>query len=430
MRDPCWRARYLLRESMMPRSEGMLSPYRVLDLSDEKGILSGKILGDLGADVIKVEPPGGDPARRLGPFFHDEPDLEKSLFWFAYNVNKRGITLNIESADGREIFRRLVKTADIVVETFAPGHLDEIGLGYSSLEQINPGIVLVSISAFGQTGPFKDYKAPGIVAWAMGGYMYSVGDADRPPVEISHHSQAYLHAGGQAAQAALMALYGREVTGKGQMIDVSIRDSSVRCTPERITEAWDFRKVIVHRGGLGARVHVRRTWPCRDGYVSAFFWSGPDAKRWNSPLVRWMEGEGMADDYLMSVDWDTFDLQTLTQEAYDRIAEPVARFFMAHTKAELLAGAAKHNAQLYPVSTAADIVENPQLSVRGYWTELEHHELATRITYPGGFGKTSEAPPTIRHRAPLIGEHNIEIYEHELGLPRKELLILSQAGVI
>ena len=414
----------------MTSSDGMLSPYRVLDLTDEKGALCGKILADLGADVIKVERPGGDPARSIGPFYHDDPHPEKSLFWFALNANKRGITLDVETEDGREIFRKLAETADVIVESFSPGHMNALGLGYTSLEKVNPRVIVVSISPFGQTGPYENYQCPDIVAWAMGGYMYSVGDPDRPPVRISQHSQAYLHAGGQAAQGALMALYGRELTGVGQHIDVSIRDSVARCTPERITEAWDFRKAIMRRGGLGSTLHVKRTWPCKDGYVSAFFWSGPDARRWNTPLIKWMESEGMSNDFINTIDWDTFDLQKLGQETYDRLAEPVGRFFMAHTKAELLAGAAKYKAQLYPLATTADILNNPQLASRQYWAEIEHPEFGAKITYPGAFAKTSEASPRIARRAPLIGEHNIEIYEKELGISRNNLLALKQMGVV
>jgi len=165
------------------KEEGMLSPYRVLDLTDTNGLLCGKLLGDLGADVIKIERPGGDAARNLGPFYHDEADPEKSLFWFAFNTSKRGITLDIETAEGQETLKSLVKGADFVIESFPPGYLDRLGLGYSALEKINPRIILVSITPFGQTGPYKDYKAPDIVAFAMGGYMYPFGDPDRPRSE-------------------------------------------------------------------------------------------------------------------------------------------------------------------------------------------------------------------------------------------------------
>ena len=163
----------------------MLGPYRVLDLTDEKGLLCGKIPGDLGADVIKVERPGGDPARNTGPFYHNEADPEKSLFWFAYNTSKRGITLDIETTDGQDIFKKLVKTADFVIESCPPGYMDRLGLSYSALERVNPGIIMVSITPFGQTGSYRDYKAPDIVAWAMGGIMYINGNADSPPVRVS-----------------------------------------------------------------------------------------------------------------------------------------------------------------------------------------------------------------------------------------------------
>ncbi|MFC1948616.1 CoA transferase [Chloroflexota bacterium] len=166
---------------MGEKPDGMLSPYRALDLTDEKGLLCGKILADLGADVIKIERPGGDPARNIGPFYHDEPDPEKSLYWFAYNTSKRGITLDIETTDGKEIFKQLVKNADFIIESFPPGYLDSIGLGYSALEKIKPDIILISITPFGQTGPYKDYKTSDIVAWAMGGEMAPFGDPDRPP---------------------------------------------------------------------------------------------------------------------------------------------------------------------------------------------------------------------------------------------------------
>ena len=184
-----------------PALQKLLSPYRVLDLTDEKGLLCGKILGDMGADVIKIERPGGDSARQLGPFYHDDPDPEKSLYWFAFNTNKRGITLNIESADGLDVFKRLVKSADFVVESFAPGHMDRLGIGYRDLEQINPGVILVSITPFGQSGPYVErlYKDTDMILWALGGMMAICGDPDRPPNQISF-PHAYLHGGAEAAQ--------------------------------------------------------------------------------------------------------------------------------------------------------------------------------------------------------------------------------------
>jgi benzylsuccinate CoA-transferase BbsE subunit len=414
---------------MKKKAEGMLSPYRALDLTDEKGLLCGKILGDLGADVIKIERPGGDPARNLGPFYHDEPDPEKSLFWFALNTSKRGITLNIETADGQEIFKRLVKKTDFIIESFPPGYLDNLGLGYSDLEKINPGVIMVSITPFGQTGPYKDWKTSDIVAWAMGGDMAPWGEPDRPPVRISHHSQAYLNAGADGAQGALTALYHRWTTGEGQQVDVSIQEAVVHCL-EHITSGWDLRKIIQKRGGgTGVRPHMTQLWPCKDGHVSWFYWGGVMAVPTNVPMVKWMESEGMADDFLKNYDWSKFGMD-MTQEEIDRIEKPTAKFFLAHTKAELFEGALKHRVQLYPVSTPADMLESPQLAARKFWVEVEHPELGTTITYPGAFANASEAPPRISRRAPLIGEHNEEIYGKELGISSEKLLMLKQAGVI
>jgi crotonobetainyl-CoA:carnitine CoA-transferase CaiB-like acyl-CoA transferase len=150
----------------------------------------------------------------------------------------------------------------------------------------------------------------------------------------------------------------------------------------------------------------------------------------NPQLIEFMESEGMADDFLKGFDWSTFDYTTTTQEIVDRLEEPTARFFMAHTKSELLEGAIKYGVTLYPTNTTRDILADDQLGARGYWAQVEHPELGARITYPGPFAHTSEMPPKVSCRAPLIGEHNEEIYEKELGMSKGELLILRQANVI
>ena len=415
------------------KAEGMLSPYRVLDLADEKGILCGKLLGDLGADVIKIERPGGDLARNLGPFYHDEPDPENSLFWFAFNTSKRGITLDINTVSGQGIFKRLVKSADFVIESFSPGHLERLGLGYSALEKVNPKIIMVSITPFGQTGPYKDYKASDIVAWAMGGSMYPFGNADRPPVRISHHSQAYLHASSEAAAGAMLALYYRQITGEGQQVDVSVQESVFHAVDQETNIGrWDANKTIRRRGGehwIRPDLNVIRIWPCQDGYIAWSYWFGLSA-HWTQPLLDWMEEKGMLNDFLKGFDWAGFDWETATQEVLDRIYEPTRQFFMAHTKTELYEGALKRNVQLYPVSTPADMLRDVQLTGRSYWVDLEHPELGTTITYPGAFAQVSEVPVRVSRRAPLVGEHNQEIYEMELGISKEELLVLNQVRVI
>jgi len=410
--------------------ESMLSPYRVLDLTDEKGLLCGKLLGDLGADVIKIEKPGGDLTRNIGPFYHDEPDPEKSLFWFAFNTSKRGITLNIETADGQGIFNKLVKSADFVIESFPPEYMDKIGLGYPVLEKINPQVIMVSITPFGQTGPHKDYKAPDIVAMAMGGYMYPWGDPDRPPVRITHHSHAYLHAATDAASAAVMALLYRNITGEGQYVDVSIQDSMAQVTYGP-TAMWDNRKIFNKRGEAAAAYgRMKRSWPCQDALVLFNFGTGLFARA-NRGLVKWMDDEGEADDFLRNADWDTLlDPQKVTPETIARIEEPVGKFFMSHTIDEILKAASKYRFTCSAYFTTAEIMKSPQLADRKFWVDIEHPELGTSITYPGAFTQATEAPPKISRRAPLIGEHNEEIHKKELGLSSEELVTLKQAKAI
>ncbi len=413
---------------MADKAEGMLSPYRVLDLTDEKGLLCGKILGDLGADVIKIERPGGDPARSIGPFYNDEPHPEKSLFWFAHNTSKRGITLDIESADGGEIFRQLAKGADFIIESFPPGYMEKLGLGYPALEKLNPGVILVSITPFGQTGPYRDYKISDLIAWAMGGEMIPFGDSDHPPTRISHHSQAYLHAGTDGVAGALTALYQRWDTSQGQQVDISIQEAVVQCT-EHITSGWDLRHVSQSYGRRPIPGHsLTRLWPCKDGYVSWFFWGGAMSHT-NVPLVEWLKSDGMADDFLLNYDWSKYSMET-SQEEIDRMEAPTAKFFLAHTKAELFQGALEYGVQLYPVSTPRDMMASPQLVARNFWQEVEHPELGATLTYPGAFASTEEEPPRISRRAPLIGEHNREIYEGEMDISPENLVILKQAGII
>ncbi|MFC1954069.1 CaiB/BaiF CoA transferase family protein [Chloroflexota bacterium] len=411
-----------------------LSPYRALDLTDEKGFLCGKILGDLGADVIKIERPGGEPSRRLGPFFKDIPDPEKSLHWFAYNSNKRGITLNIETADGKEIFKELVKKADFIIESFPPGYIDKLGLGFSTLSQINPGLIMASITHFGQEGPYKDYKGCDIVDMAMGGYMYLCGDADRPPVRISF-PQAYLHAAADAAAGIMIAFHHRQLSAEGQYVDISIQQSMVR-TLYNSRLLWDFNRQFIRRRG---RLWERRgpagptfrpqTWPCKDGTVTFFMAVGLAGATMNRAFVQWMDTEGMADDYLRSIDWEKEDADRQTQETIDQISERIARFFMTHTTAELYEGAKKWRVMLYPVSTIKDIAENPQLAAREFWEQARHPELKTSIVYPGAFIKSSETSLRIRQRPPLIGEHNEEVYS-ELGISKENLLTLKQGNII
>lgn len=414
-------------------TESMLGPYRVLDLTDEKGFLCGKILGDLGADVIKIERPGGDPSRNIGPFYHDIPDPEKSLFWFAFNANKRGITLNIETADGRDIFKRLARTADFIIESFPPGHMERLGLGYQHLKEVNRRIILASITPFGQAGPYQDYKGYDIVCAAVGGQLYNYGDPDRAPVLIGGGPQTYLLGGAQAAVAAIIAHYHRELTNEGQHIDISIQECIPWLHIGQGCMQWEGDRTLTPRLGVFFRRTdtgrlMRFIWRCKDGWVvwaMNFGLMGHLTQK----LVKWMEDEGMADE-LKSIDWYNLDLSKYTEEGMNNLNGHFARFFEAHTKAELYQGSIERGTPVYPVSTPGEPQQDIQLQSRQFWVKLWHAELGTSINYPGPFVQASEAPCRVRRCAPLIGEHNHEVYERELGLSKEEMTILKQAGHI
>ena len=414
------------------KPESMLSPYRALDLTDQKGFLCGRALADLGADVIKIEPPAGDPSRNIGPFYHDIPDSERSLYWFAYNSGKRGVTLNIGTSDGKEIFKKLVQTADFVIESFAPGYLESLGLGYSTLSAINPRIILTSITPFGQGGPYRDYKTSDLVSMSLGGYVYLTGEHDRPPVRVGS-PQAYLHGGMAGAAGTMIAHYHRVLTGQGQWVDVSIQEACAWIPPDSYN-FWEIGQLLEKRQGAvrvrpetGAR--LRRVWKCKDGYVNFELYGGALARAFTIPLVVWMEEEGMAPGFLMKIDWAAFDYSAATKEEVDRIAEVVSKFFLTHTKAELWEGGIKHRCVVYPVASPQEVVENIQFNARDYWIKIEHPELGDAITYPGPWIRPSEAPLRQQRRATLIGEHNVEVFT-EIGLSKPEINMLRQAGVI
>jgi benzylsuccinate CoA-transferase BbsE subunit len=413
--------------------EGMLSGYRVLDITDERGSLCGKALADLGADVIKIERPGGSSTRNIGPFYHDVPDPEKSLYWFAFNAGKRGITLDITTADGQDILKRLVKSADFLIESFTPGYLDKLGLGYAEVSKINSRIIMVSITGFGQEGPYSKYKASDIVVWALSGMMNLIGEPDRPPL-IPSYPHSFLFGEMQGAVGAMIALYQRHLTGHGQHVDVSAHMALVAPTQPEVIGNWVLYGDIVKRSG---RTRVRPLsgvsmpclWRCKDGDVSFLMQAGAAVTQANKTLAKWIESEGTATDAFKKINWDTFSWDHVTQELAEEITKSVSGFFLKHTKKELFEGALKEDIQLYPSLTPGEMLQFNQLIERGYWVKVAHPELDTDITYPGAFVRSTETACEIQRRAPLIGEHNEAIYK-ELGLSSEELLALKKARVI
>ena len=417
---------------MTEKKERSLGPYRVLDLTDEKGFLCGRIFAEQGADVIKIEPPNGDSARKKGPFYNNESDPEKSLYWFAYNTGKRGITLDINFHEGQDIFRRLVKSADFLLESFTPGYMEALGLGYKELEKINQRLIMTSITPFGQTGPYAHWKGPDIVPWALGGYMFMSGEPEKAPLRISHPPQVYLHASAMACVGSLMALHYRNRTGKGQHVDLCAQQCPIWMLTHTYSY-WDMQKVILNRQGgwrQFGHIRIKTLWQCKDGYITFMFSGGNIGAKGQRRLVKLMEKEEMAPDWLKDIDWESFDALSASDEVLRPIIEILENFFKTKTKAELLKEAVHGGIMLAPVNTIQDVMQDPHLSARDFWVEVEHEKLNTRITYPGAPCKMSESPWTIKGRAPYIGEHNEEIYAKELNMSKNEIKILKEKGVI
>ena len=409
----------------------MLNACRALDLTNENGFLCGKILADLGVDVIKVEKPGGDDARHFGPFWEDIPEPEKSLYWFAYNSNKRGITLNISCRDGNQIFRELIKKSDFIIESFQPGYLKDIGLDYEVLESIKKGIILTSITAFGQSGPYRDYKATELITMSMSGLLNQTGDPDRPPLQMSI-PQACLLASADAAVGTMIAYYHRERTGIGQQVDISMQQSTAWFLANLIP-ALELNGSVIKRSGIyrlgNTNTVQRQIWDCKDGYVFYFMLGGKVGAKTFQELVKWMDEEGMSTEFLLKMDWNNLDMGNAGQEIVDQISKPIERFFLIHTKEEIAREANIRHMSICPLSNMRDLLADKQLEARNFWTQINHPELNTHLAYPREFVKSSLVSYATRNRAPLIGEHNEEIFS-EIGITKHDLTILKEAGVI
>ncbi|MBV8055230.1 MAG: CoA transferase, partial [Deltaproteobacteria bacterium] len=392
----------------------MLSPYRVIDLSDERGQLCGQILGDLGADVILVEPPGGSRARTRGPFYRNSANPNQSLHFWAFNRNKRAITLDLDHTDDRRRLKQLAASADFLIESADPGYFAQRGLGYADLVALNQGLIYISISAFGQNGPTAGNAAADLTLIAAGGPMMLQGDDDRPPVRIGV-PQAYLHASADAAAAALIAHHQRMHSGLGQHIDVSAQEAvSIAAFSQPLVPAIGATAAKRMSGGVKAgRLVARQVWPARDGYVVLVLWFGPALAMPMQRLMQCIFEHGFCDEAARDQDWLTYDARLVSGEVpaeeYEALKMIVERFTRSLTKAELLKLALERALLIAPVATVEDVVKSPQLAAREYWQTLDHPELGAAMRYPGPFARFSETPISYRRRPPTIGEHNREI---------------------
>ena len=404
--------------------EQALANVKVLDLTWYiTGSYCTKLLADYGADVVKVEKPGeGEPARRIGPFFKDDPHPEKSGLFLYLNTNKKGITLNLKSGWGKDIIKELVKDVDILVESFSPGVMGRLGLNYEELEKINPKLVMTSISNFGQSGPYRDYKASELIIYGMGGSMNDSGLPDREPLKKATGTPILFSTGNMAALATMIALYQAKTDGTGQQIDFSLMEAQMESIDRRMSQlvAYQYNNEITPRSDRRARqVHPVGTYPCKDGWwdISAGGIQWPavgkmmgmpeltDDPRWNN-MAAWLE-EGRADEFLtIFLPWS-----------------------LEHTKEECVELGQTAEANCAPLNNMEEVLNDPQFKQRGFWAEIEH-PMTGRLTYPGRPILAQDMPWVIRRPAPLLGQHNEEIYCDRLGHSKRELVKLREADCI
>jgi benzylsuccinate CoA-transferase BbsE subunit len=398
----------------------VLDGLRVLDLADASGYLCGRTLADLGADVVKVEPLGGESGRWEPPFADDQPGLDRSLAWLAGNSNKRGIVCDLDSAEGQDVFRRLCAVADVVVESCSPGS----GIDFEAVRQSNRGLIYITITPFGCDGPLAKIPAGDLEITAASGSLWLAGDPAQTPVR-STLPQSANWAGMYAAMGTLLAVLARDAhDGAGQHVDVSAQASMVTA----ISHApifWDLLGEEQVRSGpfLAGRsvtgAQFRNIWPCRDGYVTFALYGGPAGRDSSRELVAWMDEvaqPGGVPPGLKAVDWDAFDPTCATQAEVDALEAGIAPFIESLTRDEFFAHFVERNMLGYKVSTVEDVLIDPQLAARAFWHEVQAPWAAERtLRFPGSFGLFDGHRPMVRRLAPAPGEHTDEVLCEWLG---------------
>ena len=391
--------------------------------------MTGRILADLGVRVIKIEPPGGDRERVSGPVVAKVKGNSRSLVWLAYNHNKESLTLDITRPQGKALFKRLVAKADFVLESFAPGKMDGLGLGFEELRKANPNIILTSITGFGQSGPYRDYRYSDLTLMALGGVMNLIGDPDRPPVRVSIE-QAIAHGCSQAAAGTLMAHAARARGGEGSHVDCAILDSLVLLIGSALP-AWEVDRAEFKREGsrMVTNISRRAIYPCKDGHLAFLLSFGRNAVPFMTPMVQWLKEEGMAGP-LENADFGATKIEQLSKEQLAEYEDIFLRFFATKTKAEIREEAVKRRLLADPISTVADIYADRQLKARDFFYNVRHSELGRDVLHPGTFILCPEESASEARPAPRAGEHNTSVLGGMLQLTQSELRRLHAQGVL
>ena len=394
---------------------GALSGVKVLDLSEDiAGSFCARLLADYGADVLKIEPPGGAALRQLGPFFHDDPHPDKSLFFLALNLNKKGASLNLETATGAAILKRLIPHVDVVVESFQPGFLAALGLGYADLAALNPGLTMTSITPFGQDGPYSQYLGEEIVNYAMGMIMSISGVQGREPLKHGGF-QAQYEGGLFAAATTSMALFGRDFTGQGEHIDVSITECIASTMMATQTMYPFMGGTQVRRRASGSM--FGHPMPCLDGWIIVQTGGGAS---WED-LAEFFQCPEMLEERFADR-----AQRAVNGEELDRI---VIESIKERSKWELFPKAAEFRMLFGLVQTPSELADCPQLESRDFFREIDH-PVVGRVKVPAELFKLSETPYRLERSAPILGEHNREVYQEGLAYDDGQFTRLRQLNVI
>jgi crotonobetainyl-CoA:carnitine CoA-transferase CaiB-like acyl-CoA transferase len=396
----------------------LLEPYRVLDLTDARGQLAGMILGDLGADVIRVEPPGGSAARREEPRLRVGPEPERSLSFAAYNRNKRSIALELASDAGRTRLLELVAGADFVLDSGPPSLLDDAALGFDVLRRYNPLLVHVRTTPFGSDGPYADHVASDLTVAALGGPVSLQGDADRAPVRVSV-PQVWRHAGAEAAVAAMIGHARARTTGEAVFIDVSAQTAMTWTMLNGMVASAIDGKDLERGGSLLQIGHasIPLVYRCKDGYVIALARGLTLAQ-----LKEWLLEDGAIDEgFAASEDWETLDGRMFRGEPHTVTSADLVgvlrRFFPRYTKAELFDRGLSLGVTIAPVNTLDDLLAFDQLDRRDYFEDVKLVD-GSSVRAPGAFARPVGRPLRTRRPAPRLGEHTAEIVQELASAPR------------
>ena len=412
---------------------GPLTGLRVLELTGETAQFCGKLMADLGADVIKIEPPGGQENRNIGPFLDDEPHPERSLHFWHYNTSKRGVTIDITKPEGQELFRKLAANAGLVLESLPAGRLAKLGLGYEILSATNPGLIMCSVTPFGQDGPWRDYQTSDLLHLAAGGQMASSGYdtedvPDAPPIAPGG-GNAWHIASHYAYIGILAALYHRDFTGEGQYIDVSVHEACSLTTEGAIAIYLSTGEVVRRHTGRHASPDmspVIQHATNDGGYINTTRSGSNLTTARVKILAEWMDSYGLAQDLLD----EKFQDPAVVAQSDQHFAAVLKNFFANMPLVEAYEGGQELNFPWGAVRTMDEIVGDPHLGDRDFFVSVEHPELGREFTYPGPAAIYNGSPWRIYRRAPLIGEHNDEILGGELGISKSDLEALQKSGAI